>query len=34
MHAAMCGNWWYKKLYEMSEKRAIDELLHETSLLR
>jgi bacterioferritin len=28
VHAEMCANWGYKKLAEVTEKRAIDEMKH------
>jgi len=33
VHAEMCGNWGYKKLHEVSEKRAISEMKHAESLI-
>jgi bacterioferritin len=33
VHAEMCENWGYKKLHEVSEKRAIAEMKHAESLI-
>jgi len=33
VHAEMCENWGYKKLHEVSEKRAISEMKHAESLI-
>ena len=33
VHAEMCENWGYKKLHEMSEKRAISEMKHAETLI-
>jgi bacterioferritin len=33
VHAEMCENWGYKKLHEVSEKRAIDEMKHAEKLI-
>jgi bacterioferritin len=33
VHAEMAENWGYKKLHEMSEKRAINEMKHAETLI-
>ena len=33
VHAKMCGNWGYEKLYEITEKRAIQEMKHAEDLI-
>jgi bacterioferritin len=33
VHAEMCDNWGYGKLYELIEKRAIDEMKHAEKLI-
>jgi bacterioferritin len=33
VHAEMCENWGYKKLHEVSEKRAISEMKHAETLI-
>jgi bacterioferritin len=33
VHAEMCSNWGYKKLHEVNEKRAIDEMKHAEKLI-
>lgn len=33
VHAEMCDNWGYKKLHEMAEKRAINEMKHAETLI-
>jgi len=33
VHSEMCANWGYKKLHEITEKRAIDEMKHAEKLI-
>jgi bacterioferritin len=33
VHSEMCDNWGYKKLHELAEKRAIDEMKHAEKLI-
>jgi bacterioferritin len=33
VHAEICENWGYKKLHDLSQKRAIDEMKHAESLI-
>ena len=33
VHSEMCANWGYKKLHEVTEKRAIDEMKHAEKLI-
>jgi len=33
VHSEMCANWNYKKLHEVTEKRAIDEMKHAEKLI-
>ncbi len=33
VHAEMCSNWGYKKLHDVNEKRAIDEMKHAEKLI-
>ena len=33
VHSEMCDDWGYKKLHEVSEKRAIDEMKHAEKLI-
>ncbi len=33
VHAEMCDNWNYKKLHDMIQKRAIDEMKHAEKLI-
>jgi bacterioferritin len=33
VHAEMCENWGYKKLHEVSEKRAVAEMKHAEKLI-
>jgi bacterioferritin len=33
VHSEMCANWQYKKLHEVTEKRAVDEMKHAEKLI-
>ncbi len=33
VHAEICDNWGYKKLHDLSQKRAIDEMKHAEKLI-
>lgn len=33
VHSEMCANWGYKKLHEVAEKRAIEEMKHAEKLI-